>query len=252
MKNIFLIPTDQPSRIYYNGTSYKDANRTTAMDWYISSAGYKPHNIFITKEEKIEEGDWMYYKHFGEDIVTKYDTMSSQNTDVNEYKDYYKKIILTTDATLIADGVQSIDDNFLQWFVNNLSCEEVKVEPDYDEVIGDYYKIIIPKEECCKDVEGFNLGMTCPKCNKPFRIVIKEPKQTAVEKLGIAFREWQRDWDYFNETGKGKPIEYDEFIKPFLEIEKQQIIDAWCNGYDEEDRASSNAFNYYSETFKQQ
>ena len=56
----------------------------------------------------------------------------------------YKKIILTTNKLLIKDGVQPIDDEFLQWFVQNPSCENVKVEPDYDEVRSDYYKIVIP------------------------------------------------------------------------------------------------------------
>jgi hypothetical protein len=51
-------------------------------------------------------------------------------------------------------------------------------------------------------------------------------KQTAVEQLGIAFRQWQKDWQNYEETGKNKPVSYDEFIKPFLEMEKQQIIQA--------------------------
>ena len=37
-----------------------------------------------------------------------------------------KKIILTTDKELIKDGVQAIDDDFLEWFVKNPSCEEVE------------------------------------------------------------------------------------------------------------------------------
>jgi hypothetical protein len=38
------------------------------------------------------------------------------------------KIILTTDQDLIKDGVQAIDDEFLEWFVNNTSCEEVEIK----------------------------------------------------------------------------------------------------------------------------
>ena len=75
-------------------------------------------------------------------------------------------------------------------------------------------------------------------------------KQTVVEKLGIAFREWQRDWDYFNETGKGKPIEYDEFIKPFLELEKQQIIDAYWDGGQDIPLTENRCNQYYNQTFK--
>ena len=37
--------------------------------------------------------------------------------------------------------------------------------------------------------------------------------KTAVEHLGIAFRQWQKDWDNFNKTVENKPKSYDEFIK---------------------------------------
>ena len=36
----------------------------------------------------------------------------------------------------------------------------------------------------------------------------------------------------------------------YLPKEKEQIVDAWYNGYDEEDRASRSGFHYYHETFK--
>ena len=55
-------------------------------------------------------------------------------------------------------------------------------------------------------------------------------KQSAVEQLGIAFREWQREWDSFEERGKDKPISYDEFIKPFLEIDNEKITDSNIEG----------------------
>ncbi len=54
-------------------------------------------------------------------------------------------------------------------------------------------------------------------------------KQTVVEQLGIAFRQWQKEWDNFDKTGKDKPVSYDKFIKPFLEMEKQQ------RGYSDEE-----------------
>ena len=40
---------------------------------------------------------------------------------------YWEKIILTTDPDLIADGVQGIDNEFLEWFVKNPSCEDVEI-----------------------------------------------------------------------------------------------------------------------------
>jgi hypothetical protein len=74
------------------------------------------------------------------------------------------KIILTTNKFLIKDGVQAIDDNFLEWFVKNPSCEYVKLKSIHGKKWKDYeyykewhkdkvpdwawdYKIIIPKEE---------------------------------------------------------------------------------------------------------
>ncbi len=33
-------------------------------------------------------------------------------------------------------------------------------------------------------------------------------------------------------------------------MEKEQIIDAWDNGYDELDRATSTPYHYYNKTFK--
>ena len=44
-----------------------------------------------------------------------------------KYMPPFKKIILTTDQDLIADGVQAIDDEFLEWFVKNPSCENIPI-----------------------------------------------------------------------------------------------------------------------------
>ena len=80
-------------------------------------------------------------------------------------------------------------------------------------------------------------------------------KQTAVEQLGIAFRQWQKDWQNYEETGKNKPVSYDEFIKPFLEMEKQQIINAYKDStsqfsVDARIDYPKSAEQYYNEQFK--
>jgi hypothetical protein len=144
MKNIHILPTDKPSRLFKDdfGKLIYSINIDQEQNHF------EPQHIYITSDEEIKEGDWMYYKHFGEDIICKYDTLGGQNTNVNEHKDYYKKIILTTDQDLIKDGVQSIDDEFLEWFVKNPSCEEVEVESWQTK--GEWkldYEIIIPSEE---------------------------------------------------------------------------------------------------------
>ena len=80
----------------------------------------------------------------------------------NRNGQYAYKVILTTNKLLIKDGVQAIEDEFLEWFVNNPSCENVKVnvfmnreyECGDDGITGfahfctrQRYKIIIPMEE---------------------------------------------------------------------------------------------------------
>lgn len=59
-----------------------------------------------------------------------------------------KKIILTTDADLVKDGVKAIPDDFLEWFIKNPSCEYIEVKPLLSNngraLFG--YKMVIPKE----------------------------------------------------------------------------------------------------------
>jgi hypothetical protein len=155
MKNIHLIPTDKPSELYAKNAKLKLYSSTMAMDWYISE-GYKPHHIYITSDKEIKEGDWL----FDLDIkrIVKADSLKVDTSKAYGCW-YYKKIILTTDQDLIKDGVQAIDDTFLEWFVKNPSCESVEVFKDFFQVnqnnpvlkgstaLVESYKIIIPQEE---------------------------------------------------------------------------------------------------------
>ena len=75
--------------------------------------------LFITNDEEIKEGDWFYDTYCN--VVSKL-TVHGKDNRISAFK----KIILTTDQDLIKDGVQSIDDEFLEWFVKNSSCEEVE------------------------------------------------------------------------------------------------------------------------------
>jgi hypothetical protein len=139
--NVFLLPTDKPSRLIKNNHSQLLLTiQTLPLDREICCF---PQNIYITSAEEIKDGEYGLSR-LGEIIKfhSGYD-----------YR-YYAKIILTTDQDLIKDGVQAIDDDFLKWFVKNPSCEKVEVIGELDEVdpqiYVDYsynYKIIIPKEE---------------------------------------------------------------------------------------------------------
>ena len=159
MKNLYLIPTDKPSRLHYFTANkagyYLYPNNKLVIP--INPNCINQH-IYITSDSDIKEGDWIYSPFQNAEMVLKY------NKFVIPFpKD--KKIILTTNGDLIKDGVQEIDDDFLEWFVKNPSCESVEVVDDlkyfnidelrerhikvlphlYSEKIG--YKIIILKEE---------------------------------------------------------------------------------------------------------
>ena len=79
------------------------------------------------------------------------------NTNTTKYRliKIQKKIIITTDQDLIKDGVQAIDDEFLEWFVKNPSCESVDIGTSLlngKDGYGYYgkYKIIILKYDKMK------------------------------------------------------------------------------------------------------
>jgi hypothetical protein len=106
-------------------------------------------NIYITSNEEIKERD------YGLDTFHKEIRKFRNKNFVSKYD---KKIILTTDPDLTKDGVQSIDDTFLEWFVKNPSCEFVEVDLDYDSGLRiingknfGYYSAIIPQEEPKKE-----------------------------------------------------------------------------------------------------
>jgi len=136
MKNIHIIPTDKPSRLFMDD---KTTNIYLSLENNLFKNGL---NIYITSDEQAKTGDYGYIPFEGGTVklVGKY------------FADDWKKIILTTDQDLIKDGVQAIGDGFLEWFVKNPSCEKVEVEHTYisfelNKPTSKYYKIIIPKEE---------------------------------------------------------------------------------------------------------
>ncbi len=121
MKNIFLIPTDKESRLWrdldsnklrFDNLSHSNSNECTKC-----SHEY----VYITSDEEgIYDKD--YYLYEGS-------VFQARPRDEGNFKN---KVILTTDQDLIKDGVQKIDDEFLQFFVKNPSCEEVEiVEGDF-------------------------------------------------------------------------------------------------------------------------
>jgi len=108
MKNIHILPTDKPSRFFITNEDEYGFREHYVPDTIQTC---KNHYIYITSDEEIKEGDW---------VIT-------PTNDILEWAKVFqpigKKIILTTDQYLIKNSVQDIDDEFLEWFVKNPTCE---------------------------------------------------------------------------------------------------------------------------------
>jgi hypothetical protein len=161
MRNLYLLETPKPSRLHLGKSGL------VLCDLVFNPTTINSQHVYITSDEKLKAGE--YCITFGSDKCKgQLDTFQSNV----RYSRNPRKIILTTDPDLIKDGVQELDDEFLQWFVNNSSCEKVEVElidtfkktnevyvdeitgGNYYEIIKKY-KIIIPKEETKQETRVF-------------------------------------------------------------------------------------------------
>ena len=150
MKNIHVLKTDKPSRLFKLAGDLH-LHKECEID------PKRNQNIYITSDEEIKEGDWcICLENIFKNEIFKVDSDTpnkSSNVTLEFAKKYLTKIILTTDQDLIEDGVQAINDEFLEWFVKNPSCEDVGVSFDFkkfrwsDLNKEQCYKIIIPSEE---------------------------------------------------------------------------------------------------------
>jgi cell fate (sporulation/competence/biofilm development) regulator YlbF (YheA/YmcA/DUF963 family) len=140
--------------------------------------------LYITSNEKIKQGDWCIYDS-GE--VIQY--LVKLNTD------NLKKIILTDNPDLIAEGVQPIDNEFLEWFVKNPSCEFInieswKIDKEWDVIYQHFnpiypqktkYQIILPQEEP-KQIKcycGHTITCDCEPLQETLEEAAEEAKQRA-------------------------------------------------------------------------
>ena len=158
MKNIHILPTENYSPLVHSTSRYGGFFKSEHYS-PMKEMGDSYQHIYITSDEEIKDvrthkGKWQLEKG---NILNKF---PNYLTDLSECK----LVILTTDQDLIKDGVQAIDDEFLEWFVKNPSCEEIEI--DFDVIVTRtksllqnqdgktiaiphriHYRIIIPKEE---------------------------------------------------------------------------------------------------------
>ena len=190
-KNIWLLPTKKMSRLYLR-------NGVLKMDNSGFNLQLSYQNIYITSDEEIKEDDVVYSKR---GFIGKFGKFEKS------YIDECKKIILTTDHELIADGVQAIDDTFLEWFVNNPSCEKVEVRKWFggEDFLG--YKIIIPKEDrSCNN----SCSVVCGECQ-----ILEIKQETLEEAAEIFLIDYANGLDYATQWHKKNFID-----GPKLQVER--------------------------------
>jgi hypothetical protein len=128
----------------------------------------------------------------------------------NRNGQYAYKVILTTNKSLIKDGVQAIDDEFLEWFVKNSSCEFVKVQTMYFDKV--FYEIIIPKEELKQSTKDRILSETPELVKQKVRETankLVDPKQETLE-------------EFAERLCPNKQVEYDMILEG-AEWQQEQI-----------------------------
>ena len=173
MKNIYIVPTDKPSRLYQFGNSYHIQKSPQEY--------FRSFNIYITSTDEITDCNCYVINVIGDDDTKRYVFKPIEVTEDYVRKaplhtfpsgGWCEKIILTTDSDLINDGVQAINDEFLKWFVKNPSYEFVDIldqstRNNVERKMEYKYKIIIPNnldlneleqasEDCIKDITDYN------------------------------------------------------------------------------------------------
>jgi len=112
MKNIFVVPTTDATRLMRMFDHDRDE-----LELSLQCCGWQYGvHVNITSYEEIKEGDWCI--DLDTDNVFRLGSWTTGRV---------VKIILTTAPTLIEDGVQAIDNIFLEWFIDNPTCEYVEV-----------------------------------------------------------------------------------------------------------------------------
>jgi hypothetical protein len=219
MKNIHLIPTDKPSRLWTN-----NLKRRLELDEFSSQHPTSiAKNIYITKDSEIKEGDWFVNSSHGITNIYKAKSVVPESiitTCGNGcWIQYSKKIILTTDQDLIKDDVQAIDDEFLEWFVNNSSCEKVEVS----------YGLLKPFKSTEK---GYMIHL-------PDNGGIVEPKQGEIDKDSIdkffdslSDEELKEKWNKYEQCSEQEnSVTISEFIKNIKQKTVKEAAEKYANQF---------------------
>ncbi len=127
MKRIVLLPTENPSVIYkrndLNTYHLGDCVKCDPTDTLRTNY----HMYIISDDDNLELGGYHFNTKYGDEPqkTVQRDIDSRKYWEVEDY--FISKILLTTDPDLVKDGIQEVPESFLNWFIENPSCEQVEV-----------------------------------------------------------------------------------------------------------------------------
>ena len=187
MKNIHVLPTDKPSRLSFDFDDNKYL-LTDDLVLFDNQNLIENRNIYITSDEDIKISDYILCNN---EVYKWHDNIEESD----------RKIILTTDQDLIKDGVQAIPDDFLEWFVENPSCERVEVIKDEIKVKSNGI------QELMKDEYYRQFPEELPNCVfiDKYKIIIPKEK------------------DYFPDIKIGSILSSEDIVKDITELENQSF-----------------------------
>ena len=159
MKNIFLIPTPNESRLWRDLSSNK--LRFDNISTPNSNECTKCSNeyMYITTDSKFVRDE---YITDGIEVIKATPKLVNAQGLVDRRD--WKKILMTTDPELIKDGVHPIGEDFLQWFVENPTCIKVEV----------VYGLFNPMG---RQVDPNDLGQNHSKCVWKYKIITTKEEQ---------------------------------------------------------------------------
>jgi len=270
MKNLHVLPTDKPSKLY------KVNDKLYFEEFPVRTVNAGNQYLYITSDDEEVKDCYALTNSFKSKII------KVDKSNEEQWHHFYncKKIILTTDQELIADGVQAIDDEFLNWFVENPSCESVEVEFSHKDKYGFLqnkatYKIIIPTEEPTISEEAKQraanymslkgaldshyVDFSNPNADKITSGTTNKPlgnKQTAVdwliEKLTPSISLQQKHIDEYKKQAKEmEQSQFDKMTETFIKNREQTRPLVFENGFFEGfEYALKSAEDYYEKLAK--
>lgn len=143
MKNIVLLPSNEKTRLVRVFTDALRENFVLKLDTEVNDSFKEYVNLYIISyDDNLELGGYHFNSKYGDEL------QKTNQRDIDSRKyweavDYYiSKILLTTDLELVKDGIQEVPESFLNWFLENPSCEYVELKQEKlhpGEVMDDSY-----------------------------------------------------------------------------------------------------------------